>query len=158
MSNDACARTLPLLPEWIRGELEGSEAGRVEAHVEACEACGAEAALLRALARTRAEPPPELAGRIKGALRTAGASTERAGSWPALVPRVAAAAAVLVLAATVVLLPGGGEGDGAGGGPELAMDAVPEVWLSDDGMVAGAPLLAELSEEELATLLEEMEP
>ncbi len=162
MRTDDCVEILPLLPEWIRGDVGDEERRRVEAHVEGCSDCRAEAELLRVLRASRPEPPAELAARIKGGLREAGARPGASPGWipwewTAFVPRLAAAAAVLVLAASVVLLPGRDPGDDDLG-VELALDQVPEVWLSDDGMVAGAPLLGDLSDEELATLLEEMEP
>lgn len=164
MRNDECASVLPLLPEWIRGEAGDDEGRRVEAHVAGCADCAAEAELLRALRASRPEPPAELAARIKGGLRAAEARPGASPGWipwewSALVPRLAAVAAVLVLAASVLLLPGEDGGDGAGDlGIELALDQVPEVWLSEDGMVAGAPLLSDLTEEEMESLLEEMEP
>lgn len=162
MRTDECARILPVLPEWLRGEMEEAEARSVEAHVAACADCGTGAELLRALAGTREEPPPGLAERIKDALR----AEEKGGDpvpgtrwgWSAVVPRVAAVAAVLLLAATVLLLPEGWEGGGEAERVELALESGSEVWLSDDGIVAGAPLLVDLSEEELVAVLEEMEP
>ena len=39
----------------------------------------------------------------------------------------------------------------------LADDPLPEAYLWDDGVVAGAPLFEDLSEEELETLLAELE-
>jgi hypothetical protein len=38
-----------------------------------------------------------------------------------------------------------------------SQDPLPEAWLWDDGMVAGAPVFDGLSDEELEALLEEFE-
>ena len=68
------------------------------------------------------------------------------------------AAAILVLAlGTKVVM------DGMG--PEIVLDPIavaaqeplPESWLWDDGMVAGAPVFDGLSDEDLEALLEEFE-
>ena len=68
------------------------------------------------------------------------------------------AAAILVLAfGTKVVM------DGMA--PEIVLDPIavaaqeplPEAWLWDDGMVAGAPVFDGLSDEDLEALLEELE-
>ena len=39
----------------------------------------------------------------------------------------------------------------------MALEPLPESWMGDDGVVAGAPVFDALSDEALVTLLEEME-
>ncbi|HUH13727.1 MAG TPA: hypothetical protein VMK65_11480 [Longimicrobiales bacterium] len=156
-------------------ELAGDRApdGALDAHIQGCRACAGELALLAAL---RAGTPAAPAGLRESILaRVADVEPSRAWAWsaPRLVawraPRLgpwwgAGALAAAGLAAVVI---GGallrGEGPGAEAAELLASSEVeldgPALaeWPGADGLLAGAPVLAELSEEELETLLEEME-
>lgn len=87
----------------------------------------------------------------------------RFGSW---IPSWALpAAAVVVLALGIGVLMDGMDGTPDGLGPEPRLEPVrvaaespaPEEWLWDDGLVAGAPVLEDLTEDELMALIEELE-
>jgi anti-sigma factor RsiW len=154
MSTTSCAELADRLPDWVAGRLPSAQATEVAAHVGACADCAAQVATLRALLAARPSAPADLAARTRAALRAA--EQERV---PA--PRVGrrwagwatSVAAVLVLVVGTFVL---GEGD-----PTEATDlgeiaGEESVWIADDGIVAGAPVLDDLSEDALAALLEEM--
>ena len=98
---------------------------------------------------TRPVPPAGLSGRIQDAVRYDKRSVRR--PWCGLT-----AAAVAALALGIGF---------AGDDPSFTDPIVPEyayemeeqgLWLADDGLVAGAPSLEELTDEALAQLLEEL--
>ena len=68
------------------------------------------------------------------------------------------AAAVVILALGTSILWNGGDGDMVQDPTAVAsQELLPESWLWDDGMVAGAPVFDGLSDEDLEALLEELE-
>lgn len=167
-------RIRDMLPDQVAGRLDAERARRVEEAVAGDEELAAEAALLEAVLAARAEPPPGLEARIREAVRrdralavetgdeTAGMSVpQRAGGSSAVrwaVPRWAlAAAAVLVLAlGTLEVVERRDAAPGDSGLERVALEDAPSPWASDDAIVAGAPVFDELSDEALASLLEEL--
>ncbi len=155
-----CQDVLDLLPDWAAGRLardaSHDEESRVAAHLSACASCAAEAALLRSLLATRPEAPADLAPRLSAALRAqtpapAHRSRRLRPAW------ALPAAAVLVLAiGTSVLRNRVAPTDADSALGEVAVVDDAGVWIAEDGMVAGAPVLEDLSDEALAALLEEM--
>ena len=103
-----------LLIDHIRGELEGPERGRVDAHLGGCAACRATrerfAQLLAELGRTAPAAPPIHWGAYRAELRERlerrGAPVRAAWSWIAR-PAAALVAAALVAVLVVTGLPGG---------------------------------------------------
>jgi len=165
MSATACGTVRDRLPEWAAGLLPLREAGELEAHLATCEACRGEAEVVRMLLEVRPEPSSDLAVRITAALAEAGAPgglgrARRAGAHRllrGLRPAWALpAAAVLVLALGTALFLDREGGDESP--PTVAaVDLLADSWLWEESMVAGAPTLESLSDEELARLLEELE-
>lgn len=164
MSDWSCAEVRERLPEHVTGRLAGDEALPVGEHLRACAACAAEADLLAALMATRPEAPADLSARIRNAVLTDRKAAARERAATGAPPRsgiarwslAAAAALLLALGAGVVwqqLTPAGQEGPLA----RVALDPVPETWMDDDAVVAGAPVLDALTEDALQALLEEME-
>ena len=170
MNSLQCDAARDLFPEWKAGLLpmEGVEA--VEAHLSGCAECRAELEILEILLLARPEPPPGLEARIKAGVRrelirggTESADQER-GVVPIFGPRrwipawALTAAAVVLLALGVRLFFGPG-------GPDVSQDPIlvavqeplPEAWLLADGMVAGAPVFDDLSDEELEALVKALE-
>ncbi len=143
-----CEDTKDLLPRLVRGELFEEEHARVEAHASACADCGSEVALLEQLWATKPMPPASLAAEIKEAVALDRTRPRRSLGW-----RLPAAAAVVLALGTVVVwqrtqaLPGTGQ---------LAEESFLMVWADDGALVAGEPMLGDLSDEELAILLEEL--
>jgi hypothetical protein len=151
MSANGCVEIGDRLPDWVAGRSSASDADEIARHLAACAECSAQAAAIRAVWRARAEPPADLAGRIGAALAAAPpAPARRWMRW------AGSAAAVLVLAVGSFVARAGDPGEPA----ELARlgQVVTEqsVWIPDDGVVAGAPVLDELSDDDLAALLQEM--
>lgn len=164
MSESTCEAVRAALPEWARGE--SARAADLEAHLARCADCAREAALLRTLYQSQPAPPPELEGRIRhavqGAVPTSGAPgtppAQGGTTWLRRHPWPLAAAAVLVLVVGTALLERR-TGDPSRMGGEGAGD--PDPWLMDDwggeqGIVAGVPVIEQLSDEQLLTLLEEL--
>jgi hypothetical protein len=171
MSDTTCEVVRPLLPDWVANALEQSAAESVRLHVLACEQCRSESETLRALLRARPVPPEHLAARIQQALRADRPAIPPAGSgdaqdgrspgffgWLGSGPAGLAAAAVVVLAlGTAVIWPQVRDRVQAPG-PEASpvSSMLLDSWSGDDGIIAGAPVLEELTDEQLLTLLEEL--
>ncbi|MSR35175.1 MAG: zf-HC2 domain-containing protein [Gemmatimonadetes bacterium] len=168
MSTMSCADVVDRLPDWAGGRTSGAEADAVAAHLSACASCAADAALLRALHAARPAAPADLATRIAQAARSGPGVAARprrlrriASAWG-----ITGAAAVLAFAVgRVVIYDRGRPVQGPVQSPvqdaalgEVAVETTADagVWISDDVLVAGAPVLEELSDAEMAALLEEM--
>ena len=157
------------LADWAAGRLGAQEARAVSDAVEGDPELKAEAAVVQRLVAGRSRVPDGLEARILAAVEADGevaaaAATQQAGTggpfWSrrqAGVPRWAlAAAASAVLAfgtleiirrTTVASLPDAFM---------VTLEESPSPWVSDDGLMAGAPVLAGLTDEALANLLEEL--
>lgn len=152
--NETCAEVLGRLPDLARGALGREEESAIEAHIAACSDCASEAEFVRLLGSTRPEPPSGLLGDIEEALdkelssRPAHRLRRRAAPWT----WSAAAALVMALGTGLVW-------QQIRMGPAVttqAMEPVPDSWLTDDAVVAGALVLDDLSDEDLSALLEEV--
>ena len=162
MTRIECADVKDLLPEWIRQELGEDDRAVVTAHVSSCVSCSEEVEFLERIRGAAFSPPPSLASEIKSAVAAEMGSdagfkysrTTRFVRWGF----AAAATLVLALGTTVIwqrtqALPEVGP---------LGQDPFAVVWPSDDAdvtgvpIVAGVPMLADLTDEELALLLEEL--
>ena len=174
MTRIECADVKDLLPEWIRHELGEGDRAVVTAHVSSCVSCSEEVELLEKIRGAAYSTPESLASEIKSAVAAEMASgagprysrTTRFVRWG----RPAAATLVLALGTTVIwqrtqALPEVGP---------LGQDPFAVVWPSDDAdvatdvasgvawgvagvpIVAGVPMWADLTDEELALLLEEL--
>lgn len=114
-----------LLIEHLRGELEGAELGRVDAHLAACAECRAGreqfAGLLAELARTAPPAPPIHWGAYRAELRRRmeRGSSRDLGGW-LLRPAAAFVAGAMVAVLVYAGLPGGLRGPG---GPDLLADS-----------------------------------
>ena len=169
MKYPECESVRDHLPEWVGGALDGEELARVDEHLSSCPQCRGEAEVVRALVEIRPEPPVGLEARIQARLREE-LSGDREGferdarTIPLFGRRRWAPTWALSAAALVVLSLGIGViWDGQA--PEVTLDPMevavqeplPEAWLWDDGMVAGAPVFDGLSDEQLETLIQELE-
>ena len=152
MSDQLCEMVRERIPDFIAGRLSEEETAQVEAHLPSCGECAAEAELVGLLYQARSEPPEGLASRIQGAARLRG-SRGGAGArpWWGL-----AAAAVAALALGIGVMTDRGSGLGLEIPAYMATAEDVGLWASDDGLIAGAPALEDLSEDALLTLLEEM--
>ena len=156
MTKIGCAEVKDRLPEWVRHELAEGDRADVGAHVSSCESCAQEVELLRRIQAAAFSTPASLAHEIKSALAeeielTANKSYSRTWHFERW---------HLPVAATVVLALGTGLiWQRMQALPEvgpLGQDPFAVIWPSDDLDVAGVPMLADLSDEDLAILLEEL--
>ncbi len=173
MTHGRCDEIRDALPDWLHRSLDPIRAAAVQEHLAVCSGCREEADLLEAILHAAPVPPERLEAEIQARLRREMASgTEsptRRGSGahgPGVVPLhrgtrtgrgwwLSAAALILVSLGVGILsrtAPQGTERDPV---QVAAQDPPPEAWLWDDGMVAGAPVFDELSDEELQALIEE---
>lgn len=157
MIDRGCARAGDRVPGLVAGTLTLGEANALERHLAECAACREEAEVVRALHGFRTAAPPDLAPRIVSSLLGEANRPPRKWDWRTG-PRAAllAAATVAMMVAGAILLrqgPAGETGETAGDGEILPVAS----WPGADGLLAGAPVLADLSEEELELLLQELE-
>ncbi len=165
MTKIGCADVKDLLPESIRRELPEGDRAVVAAHVSSCPSCSEEVEFLERIGGAAFHPPAPLASGIKSAVAAEMASgggfqysrMTRFVRWG--LP--AAATLILALGTAVIwqrtqALPVVGP---------LGQDPFAVVWPSDApdvadvvgvAIVAGVPMLADLTDEELALLLEEL--
>jgi anti-sigma factor RsiW len=156
MTKIECADVKDLLPEWIRRELEEGDRAVVSQHVSSCASCSGEVELLGRIQAAAFSPPASLASEIKSAVAADMDSStgvdhrwvRRFGGW-----RLSVAATVVLALGTAVIwqrtqaLPEVGP---------LGQEPFAVLWPSDDADVAGVPMLDDLSDEDLALLLEEL--
>ena len=162
MTKIGCAEMKDLLPGWVRRELEEGDRDVVAAHVASCASCAAEIDLLQSIQAAALNPPASLASDIKSAVAeqiAGGTGVEDVRSGRFVHWRLSAAATVVLALGTALIW------QRVQAVPEvgpLGQDPFAAVWPSDnagvDGVpiVAGVPMLADLSDEELALLLEEL--
>ena len=144
-----CGRVRELIPDYVSATLAASERARVDAHVRACGECRAELELANLLYASRPAVPAALLGRIQRA--TKADRRAPAHTWWGV-----SAAAIAALALGIGITSNGAPEPSAEV-PSYAYEAEEgEIWVSDDGLVAGAPALDELSDEALLQLLDEL--
>jgi anti-sigma factor RsiW len=150
MNEVRCETARELIPDLVGARLSAAEASRITAHLETCAECRAEADLVRLLFAARPAAPSGLSDRIRAAAH-AYRHPGRRPWWGLAAAAVAALALGIGVSSTSVkgtatAVPGFvAEGSGSG-----------DAWLTDDGMIAGAPALDGLSDEALRTLLDEL--
>lgn len=158
MSGMECGEAREALALRHAEALEESRRDALVEHLESCPACRRESAVIGALRSTRPEPAPDLAERIVRALAEVPAPrTVRTAQRPAWA-LAAAAVAVLALGIGVGLEDRPGGVDIPVGAGETAGVLGSELWLSEDGVVAGGLTFDDLTDEELEALLDELGP
>lgn len=152
MSQTDCGEVRELIPDVGAGRADPEAAARVESHVAGCSECAGELDLARALFASRARMPVDVSDTVVRRLRREdGAGTSTRPWWGI------SAAAVAALALGIGITSGPGPDSEPYPGVELVVEAEDdEFWLSDDGVLAGAPVFETLSDEALAELLDEL--
>ncbi len=149
MNETSCASVKEVLPELVDGTLREADVAAVERHLVACADCRSELELVRLLRRSRPAVPSGLAPRIQGAVRLRRDALTR--PWWGL------AAAVIAALAVGIGVVAERDGRTQPSVPAYASEsAESDVWVSGDGLVAGAPVLNGLSDQALQELLKEM--
>lgn len=149
MSEIKCDEVRELIPDYAGGRTSTDVTSLVSAHLEGCDDCAAEAELAALLLAARPEPPRGLDARISGAVRFRRNTMAR--PWWGL-----AAAAVAALALGIGVTSHGNQASDTPVPAYVAGADAEPMWVSDDGLIAGAPALEGLSDEALQTLLDEM--
>ncbi len=148
MSDMECEGAREAIPAYVAGGLSPTARTELSAHLDTCAECREEAELVALLSASRPEAPPALSGRIQSALERRGRTVLR--PWWGL---AAAAVAALALGIGVTSRQQGSSVEV----PAYVAGVDEEgLWLSDDGLIAGAPALDGLSDDALEQLLAEM--
>lgn len=145
------------LADWAAGSLDEADAQALEAALQIDPDLRAEADLVAALRATRPEPNRDLAERITARAlhaEAAPAPTRSGGSSRGLWRYSTAAVLVLALGTALVWQATRGPADLEG---VAVSEPGPDSWIMDDGIVAEAPVLDDLTERELNALLAELE-
>ena len=149
MSQTECGTIREYLPDFAAGRLGPDQVGAVEAHLPSCAECRAEFELIQMLLDAPPVVPERLADSVVSVVRTSRRSGRR--PWWGISAAAVAAIALGIGVST------DRAGNVAGPVPEFASEADEgEAWLSDDGLLAGAPSIDGLSDEALLELLEEL--
>ena len=148
MTEHTCADAKDLLPGLVREELSSQERARVESHVSTCASCSDEVDLIRRLGSAAPAPPAGLAAEIKEAVADDRARSRRSFGW-----RLPAAATIVLALGTAVIWQ---RSQSLPETSQFTQDSFVMVWSGDDALVADAPMLEDLSDDELAILLEEL--
>ena len=145
--NTDCGAIRELIPGLVAARLRADEAARVLGHVETCADCRAEMELVTLLHATRAEAPAGLLDRI---------TRETARGRPVRTWWGISAAAIAALALGIGIVSEDASVPGSEVPAFVTEAEEGEIWLSDDGLVAGAPAFDDLSDEALLQLLDEL--
>jgi len=173
MNGQDCQNVGDLLPSLAGGTLQPDQAGPVREHLADCPDCRLELEVVQAVLLSEPQVPEGLEGRIKarvqeefGGMARPTSGAEDPDTGPTVLPFYRRRIPVWGLsAAAVVILALGTSRIWNNGNQEPMQDPVvlaaqeplPEAWLLDDGMIAGAPVFDGLSDEDLEALLEEFE-
>ncbi len=149
MSNVKCETVREWIPDYVSGRLAKLDDTSVRSHLKACAECRAEVGLARLIFESRVDVPDGLANRVRDAVRYDRTSISRPW-WGITAAAVAALALGIGISSDRTEQP---ESAIPGYAYELEDE---DLWLSDDGLIAGAPTLDGLSDEALAQLLEEL--
>lgn len=146
-----CGWIRDAIPDHARGHAPAADdAERFRRHVATCVDCRAELDLVRLLYESRVASPEMPAGMLERITREA-TRREPARTWWGI-----SAAAIAALALGIGMV----SNDAPASSPELpafVREAEEgEFWVSDDGLVAGAPALDDLTDEALLQLLDDL--
>lgn len=144
-----CATAREMIPDVAGGRLDAADTRAVERHASSCGDCRAELALARLLYASRASAPEGLRDQLVRANRRERRSIRR--PWWGI-----SAAAVAALALGIGITSRPAQEEPRTDVADAALET--ELWLGEDGFLAGAPVLEALSDEALTDLLEDLTP
>ena len=149
MNRTKCEWIRELIPDYAAGRLADNEIELSDLHFTGCNECRDELDLAHLVFSSRAMEPEGLGGKINAAVRNRRVTGHR--QWWG-----AAAAAVALLAIGLnMIMDRSGSGDLPLAESEFEIESE-NLWLTDDALIAGAPMLGGLSDEALTQLLEEL--
>lgn len=147
MTDMKCENAKDRLPGLVRGDLPPGRMAEVMAHAATCADCRQEIELLSRLRGAFPVAPAGLVSDIEGALARDRSRVRWSMGW-----RLSAAATIVLALGTAVVWQRVQTPLEAS---LFAQDPL-AIWPADDALVAGAPMLEDLSEDDLALLLEEL--
>ncbi|MDX1495880.1 MAG: hypothetical protein R3253_17545 [Longimicrobiales bacterium] len=150
MSLTQCEAVRERIPDVAAGRAAADVVAGVDAHVADCQECASELRLAAMLFESRPRIPVDLSGAVVTSRRRAGPTLRR--PWWGI---SAAAVAALALGIGIHSSPAG-DASSPGAGEAMVEADEEELWLGDDGVLAGALVFEALSDETLAALLEEL--
>ncbi len=149
MNRTKCEWIRELIPDYAAGRLNDDEIALAGLHFADCNECRDELDLVQLVFSSRAMEPEGLGDKINAAVHNRRVTGHR--QWWG-----AAAAAVALLAIGLnVILDRSGSGDLPLAESEFEIESE-NLWLTDDALIAGAPMLGGLSDEALTQFLEEL--
>lgn len=149
MTQMHCVDVQEAMPDFASGRTGADRARAVEVHLADCADCAEEFEFVRLLFAGRPGAPEGLADRVVVAVERRRHRSTR--PWWGL-----SAAAVAALAIGIGVSSERGALQSASGLDLASEFEEGELWLSDDGLLAGAPELDALTDEALFQLLEEL--
>jgi hypothetical protein len=178
MTGKDCEMIREWLPEMEAGTLSAEDAETVQGHLGSCAECRKELELIgflregMAKAEGAADLPPGLEARIKARIREdlaveqLGPESGRTRKEVGVIPifgrirqtptwALSAAAVVILALGTGVIWNQKTSESGLDPVVVATQDLLPEAWLWDDGLVAGAPVFDGLSDADLEALVKE---
>lgn len=151
MSVQTCEAVRALIPDSPGGRLAPEHERELHAHVRSCGVCRAELNLASRLFDARPTAPSGLEASVMQAVRLDRPSKRRSPWWGLSAAAVAVLALGIGMSSTSTARRSG-EPTG-----DLAEEVESsELWLSDDAVLAGAPVLEFLSDDALAALFEQL--
>ncbi|MGD2047280.1 MAG: zf-HC2 domain-containing protein [Gemmatimonadota bacterium] len=152
MNHEMCGTVRELIPDFVGNRLADADLATVERHVVDCRDCAAELELAQMIFAGRPRVPEGLVERLTASVRTARThQVEPSRGWWGV---AAAVVAALALGIGLSSHPSpGAPADVPGYAYEVDEG---EIWVSDDGLLAGAPLFDDLSDDALLQLLDEL--
>lgn len=150
MNESMCGTVRELIPDFVGGRLTRPEHEVVEQHVHDCEECGAELGLARLVLASRPAVPMGLADRILSSVAASRRSRPPRTWWGVSAAAIAALALGIGISSDRTI-------EVPTNVPAFAYEvAEGDIWLSDDGLLAGGPLFDDLSDDALLQLLDEL--
>jgi hypothetical protein len=135
----------------VAARSSAADVALVESHTAACADCRAELEVVRLLYASRPDVPARLIERLSESVARSAAASRPAHTWWGV-----SAAAIAALALGIGIMSEAAP-DATQAVPAFAREAEEgEIWLSDDGLVAGAPALDDLTDEALQQLLDDL--
>jgi anti-sigma factor RsiW len=151
MSDFDCGTIRELIPDFVGSRLPADDLEIVEAHVLTCADCRAELELAQMILAGRPAAPSGLLDRITRAVELDRVDRRApTRTWWGI---SAAAVAALALGIGITSKPASQGSEVPGYAYEVDEG---EIWVSGDGLLAGAPLFDGLSDDALAQLLDEL--
>ncbi len=150
-SGPECGTVRELIPGFVGGALSPADRMVVQRHVAACADCRSELDLVQLLYSSRGSAPAGLLARVERAAAADRMVPRRTHTWWGV-----SAAAIAALALGIGITSNRAPTSTTEVPAYVYEAAEGEIWMSDDGLVAGAPSFDDLSDEALLEFLDDL--